>query len=287
MKFQKRLEAEAPRLFIRDEHCSALIKYKILKKHIKAMCNQTVQLRRSQVVDNECCICFETFNFAINMISTNCGHNFHPYCLIKSLGTGHCTSCPLCRRPAAGLVSTGYDGDCLRFMAMVLVNSNAVQHCHETSLRILEADLQLYQHALASQRINATTGHPVLAAQISSSLERLELLMQYSALNYDGFRKILKKFDRRSGARPLSPHILPRLESRGFSLDAAAGPDGSRLAELRRQLTAAFRLPPEEPRPLHPPWPCIVPAVSAKCSASAVPAAGLSSAQGSGPVMAG
>ena len=125
-------------------------------------------------------------------------------------------------------------------MAMVLVNSNAVQHCHETSLRILEADLQLYQHALASQRINATTGHPVLAAQISSSLERLELLMQYSALNYDGFRKILKKFDKRTGCGA-SAAVLADLRRRGFYLDGGVFGNG-RCAALRIALQAAHRV---------------------------------------------
>jgi hypothetical protein len=238
MKFQKRLEAEAPRLFIRDEHSVALIKYKILKKHIKAMCTQTLQLRRSQVVDSECCICFESFNFAINMISTNCGHNFHPYCLIKTLGTGHCTTCPLCRRPAAGLVASGYDGDCLRFMAMLLVNCNAVQHCHETSLRILEAELQSYQQTLASQR-NTAAALAALAPQIAASAERVELLMQYGALNYDGFRKILKKFDKRTGCGA-SSQVLADLRRRGFVADAAVFGNG-RCAALRIALQSACR----------------------------------------------
>ena len=77
--------------------------------------------------------------------------------------------------------------------------------------------------------------------------EHAAVVQRCAAANRDGFHKILKKFDRRSGARPLSPHILTQLAARGFARDADAGAERSRLAAVRRELTAAFHLPPEHP----------------------------------------
>jgi hypothetical protein len=151
MKFQKRLQTEAPRLLISEDYRIALIKYKILKKHIGAMCTANAEDRsHEQPAERDCSICLEQFHGASNMISTSCGHSFHPYCLIRSLSSGPCNCCPLCRRPAARLVPTGNDGECLRFTAMVHVNANAVQRCHEGTLRLIESELQHYQQRAAT-----------------------------------------------------------------------------------------------------------------------------------------
>ena len=127
MKFGKRLRAEATELQINEESRAALIRYKILKRHIRNMDLPTSRSRNLQAVEGECCICFEPFQFASQQILTACQHAFHPGCLVHALGTGSCTSCPLCRRTAAGLVPSGVDGDCIRFLAMIRVNANAVQ----------------------------------------------------------------------------------------------------------------------------------------------------------------
>ena len=127
MKFQKRLQAEAPDLFVNDEFRAALIRYKIFKKHIRTMDLVSARSRNMQAIDGECCICFEPFQFESQRVLTTCQHAFHPGCLVHALGTGSCASCPLCRRTAAGLVPSGIDGDCMRFLAMIRVNANAVQ----------------------------------------------------------------------------------------------------------------------------------------------------------------
>ena len=303
MKFEKYLQEQVAPEFLSDPKylCfqSCMVRYKILKDMINEIDWATSHSRRNEAMADECCICFEPFEFRSEAITTRCGHNFHPCCLIDAFSVQNSRgNCPLCRFPVAELVPTGLDGDVLRFLAMVRVNIDAADKCHEGFLRHLRGRVKKLLDTIHPStkfgvfgRLLPGWGCEARKRQLAEDAARLRSQAAaaelFAAANRDGFRKILKKFDRRSGARPLSPHILPRLESRGFSLDAAAGPDGSRLAELRRQLTAAFRLPPEEPRPLHPQLPCIVPAVSAKCSASAVPAAGLSSAQGSGPVMAG
>jgi hypothetical protein len=244
MKFQKRLLAEAPRVLICDEFRAALIKYKIFKKHIASMCTESIRERSSQQVGTECCICFEQFHVASAMISTSCGHQFHPYCLIKSLGIGACNSCPLCRRSAAGLVPSGYDGDCLRFLAMIQVNANAVQRCHENMLRLLDTELNSYQQYFARLRQRPVNERHALNAEVLMSIERLDATMQYDALNYEGFRKILKKFDKRTGCA-VSSSVLADLQRHGFFLDSSVFGNG-RCAALRIALHAllrALRLP--------------------------------------------
>ena len=203
MKFQKLLEREAPAVLINENFRSALIKYKALKKHISRMDTREIRERNSQLAEGDCCICFETFQFLSDTITTTCRHNFHPVCLIDALGTGSCTTCPLCRRSAAGLVPDGVDGDCLRFLAMIKVNSNAVDRCHEETMTVLE-------HHLASNQteVNAVDhwALPCFVGERNRLMQDLEVNMmmldqatQFDALNYEGFRKILKKFDKRTG----------------------------------------------------------------------------------------
>jgi SPX domain protein involved in polyphosphate accumulation len=244
MKFQKKLQNEAPSVLICDEYRTALIKYKIFKKHIASMSTESIRERNSQRVDSECCICLEQFRVASDMISTSCDHQFHPYCLIKSLGTGACNSCPLCRRSAAGLVPSGYDGDCLRFLAMIQVNVNAVQRCHENMLRLLDTELNSYQQHFVSLRHRAVNERQQLNSEILKSLERLDATMQYDALNYEGFRKILKKFDKRTGCC-VSSSMLTDLQRHGFFLDSSVFGNG-RCAALRialQSLLRALRVP--------------------------------------------
>ncbi len=66
---------------------------------------------------------------------------------------------------------------------------------------------------------------------------------RFATANRDGFRKILKKYDRRSAGAPLSPRYLPAVGARGFALDAAEGQSG-RPAVLRQSLTRQFHLSP-------------------------------------------
>jgi hypothetical protein len=64
MKFQKRLEEEAPALWVSESFRQSMVKYKILKKHIKAMNPETIHQRVCDRVDGDCCICFEPFQLA-------------------------------------------------------------------------------------------------------------------------------------------------------------------------------------------------------------------------------
>jgi SPX domain protein involved in polyphosphate accumulation len=56
----------------------------------------------------------------------------------------------------------------------------------------------------------STNERQLLVAEVLKSLERLDAMMQYGALNYEGFRKILKKFDKRSGCAVSSSVLADR-----------------------------------------------------------------------------
>ena len=237
MKFQKRLEAEGPSIFIDGESSCSAIKYKILKKHIS---NSTLSfdfhLAPRLPVDGECSICIEKFGDSSSLISTSCGHRFHPYCLIAALDSGFCASCPLCRRSAGELVPDGPDGDCLRFLAMTHVNARAVQRCHDRVMNSLEKDFTSLQNK-ANQDLSGDAAL-YLVSEITVLASKLDRTVRSAALNYEGFRKILKKFDKRTG-RSISSAMLPRLQTSGFFVDVTS--QNGRCASLRHRLTSLLR----------------------------------------------
>ena len=122
---------------------------------------------------------------------------------------------------------------------MVHVNANAVQRCHEGIFRLIESELERYQQLAATLQLWSTTERPALEAEVLTSLERLDATVQYDALNYEGFRKILKKFDKRTGCA-VSACVLPDLQRHGFFLDGSPLGNG-RCAALRIALNSLLR----------------------------------------------
>jgi SPX domain protein involved in polyphosphate accumulation len=138
------------------------------------------------------------------------------------------------------LVPTGIDGDCLRFLAMVLLNTQAVERCHEGTLQYLETRLQqLSQRLSMGPQQHAKEEVDAMEAEVAASLEMLETAIRYGALNYDGLRKILKKFDKRTGFG-VSPVALESLQRRAFVADAATEGTGRCMA-LRTALLAMLQ----------------------------------------------
>ncbi len=123
---------------------------------------------------------------------------------------------------------------------MVHVNANAVQRCHESALRLIESELKHYQQRATTLQLWSTHERQALEAAVLTSLEQLDATMQYDALNYEGFRKILKKFDKRTGCG-VSSCVLPDLQRHGFFLDSSALGNG-RCAALRIGLSALLRI---------------------------------------------
>ena len=288
MKFGKHLQNQIlPEILADPKYkCfqASMIRYQILKNMIRKIDFDTSDARGKEELSGECCICFETFEFRSDAISTRCGHFFHPCCLINAFSVeGSRGNCPLCRFPVAELVPKGFDGDVLRFLAMVRVNMDAADNCHERFVRHLRSCInELLEAAkvphfgpirrfFAGWRCDARLQH--LTDEAMLLREHAAAAQRFAVANRDGFRKILKKFDRRSGARPLSVHILPQLAVRGFARDADSAPHQGRLAELREQLTRAFHLPPEGPRPAPSPGLIAAPLrTSPACSAASISA---------------
>ena len=117
---------------------------------------------------------------------------------------------------------------------MILVNANAVQHCHEVMLQSLERCLAVFQ-----ERSNTGALCTGDATEIADCLSKLHATMRFAELNRDGFRKILKKFDRRTGCG-VSPAAMADLQRRGFFVDSGVFGNG-RCAALRIALGDALR----------------------------------------------
>ena len=75
--------------------------------------------------------------------------------------------------------------------------------------------------------------------EVVASLATLEAAMRFDALNFEGLRKILKKFDKRTGFG-VSSAALADLQRRAFVADAAMAGTG-RCAALRIGLQSLFR----------------------------------------------
>ena len=231
MKFAEYLDAAAPCLLIKSEWGAALIKYRILKQHIASMSSCcAVELPD----DFECPICLFPFGARNQSVTTSCGHRFHPNCLIKTLISGLRTSCPLCPRKSFELVPAGDDGDCLRFLAMLYVNARAVHVCIEESLTTLEARLRVLQTHFSGSFMEAQ-----LQDEATSALAQLEATVRFGQLNCLGFRKILRKFDKRTGYG-VAAAVMADLSHFGFIRTALCEEEttcgGGRCSSLRNGL---------------------------------------------------
>lgn len=220
----------------------SMVKYKLLKKHIKSMgCKESVSHHADSVC--ECSICLET-SHKNRFIVTKCGHTFHPFCLIKSLEIGPSSSCPMCRRPAGDLVLSDFDGKSLQFLAMLQVNIRAMQFCHSQMIEWLK-DRTFRLRGLSDETLLAATslGGNIavnrLERELEITLSLLETTIKFASLNYDGFRKILKKFDKNSGLG-VSPSALADIHARAFVLDISpdsTGPCQAIQADLLQLLS--------------------------------------------------
>jgi SPX domain protein involved in polyphosphate accumulation len=107
-------------------------------------------------------------------------------------------------------------------------------------LRLLDVEISSYQQRLLSLRQRSVSERQNLDSDILKSLERLDATMQYDALNYEGFRKILKKFDKRTGCA-VSSSVLADLQRHSFFLDSSVFGNG-RCVTLRIALQSLLRM---------------------------------------------
>ena len=108
----------------------------------------------------------------------------------------------------------------------------------------MESELQHLQQQAAALQLWSMSKRHALEAAVLLCLERLDATVQYGSLNYEGFRKILKKFDKRTGCG-VSSSVLADLQRHGFFLDSSVFGNG-RCAALRialQSLLRALRVP--------------------------------------------
>ena len=108
-------------------------------------------------------------------------------------------------------------------------------------LRYLEVRLASFQDHI--RRNGGREQH--FAVAITEDLAKLHTAMHFAALNSDGFRKILKKFDKRTGCGA-SPAAMADLHRLGFFLDNSVFGSGrfAALSIALHDLLRAARGPP-------------------------------------------
>ena len=225
----------------------AVVQYRILRACVDAM---TENVQNEAAAEGDCCICLEPFQSSFQHcsrpITTNCGHTFHPVCLITSLGNDSNSSCPLCRCIARNLVPTGIHGDCLRFLAMVFINVKAVQCSFEQAIKQIEQNfesLRLRHQSEAHDHLHNTS---LMLSRAEHALAELDAVLSLAMLNTHGFSKILNKFDRRTGFCA-SASALAHIQRHGFATAAkeastdGGGAAGGRCSALRRGLQSLLR----------------------------------------------
>ena len=100
-------------------------------------------------------------------------------------------------------------------MAMVQLNINSVQSCHESFMQSLESRLITYEHESKLHRL-ATLGKRDM--EIETQIAMLKLVMEFDHLNAEGFRKILIKFEKQTGFA-VSEEMMAILHGQEFIKD--------------------------------------------------------------------
>eukprot|EP00961_Rhodomonas_salina_P238870 3227906-Rhodomonas_salina.1 len=105
-KFTQVVEDAAPKFEHDSRYKKGLVRYKDLKQHMSNMEHKygnKLDMRRCECVEDECSVCLEDLGHASEVTTTACGHKYHTFCLVETLGNGICTSCPLCRTDVSAL----------------------------------------------------------------------------------------------------------------------------------------------------------------------------------------
>ena len=128
---------------------------------------------------------------------------------------------------------------------MVEVNANAVHNCYLSFLTYLDRSMQSYESEFYQPSNILIATRERRLQQYESLLALISTAADFCWLNAEGFRKIVKKFDKRTGARfRASEGVLASLRCLAFHSDAHE-PDGgralSRARERLRSWAAAIR----------------------------------------------
>jgi len=129
---------------------------------------------------------------------------------------------------------------------MVRVNANAVQNIHDQAVAAMERRVQeLDAHRRMAGGLcmvcvfSPEVHRRVMIAEATETLAVLERMVRFDRLNIDGFRKITKKFDKKTGYH-ISPEMMDELHRASFFRDVSVFGNG-RCAALRARIDMLLR----------------------------------------------
>ncbi|KAJ1470576.1 hypothetical protein T484DRAFT_1979800, partial [Baffinella frigidus] len=214
-----------------DEHLSQLKTGKLA---------EAVEQRRRAFSKEECSICLQEFGPQADCLTTACKHTFHTFCLVEVLGTGACTSCPLCRTAVEKLVPGFVDGQMLKLIARLRMGTDAAQWAHKSVF----ADIQT-RAMQSSASVDALSTRSFLPwkgmerqrnanrarAAIEELQSRLKLLELLSDLNAQYFRQtcaaIAKDLSEELAAQVKEKYLLNQSHFR----DCTTGDEGNGMTK--------------------------------------------------------
>jgi hypothetical protein len=141
MKFAHMIKGVAEEV-VDERMRHTLLRYKLFKKDVKRIAlhlGKTGRREKEEVCDGDCSVCLEPLGREVDVITTSCGHRFHPICVAEALIAGRDHSCPLCRTPLELALPEGVDGDILRFLAQLRMAAHEMTKCHAQVLSEISA----------------------------------------------------------------------------------------------------------------------------------------------------
>ena len=172
-----------------DEHLSSLKTGKLA---------EAVSQRRRAHSTEECSVCLQEFGSQADCLTTACKHTFHTFCLVEVLGTGACTSCPLCRTAVEKLVPGFVDGQMLKLIARLRMGTDAAQWAHKSVFSDIQTRAMQSQKSVDSlstrsflpwKGIERQRNANRVTAVVEELQSRLKLLELLSDLNAQYFRQ--------------------------------------------------------------------------------------------------
>ena len=91
-----------------DEISRGLVMFREINEHLQSLRHGRIGAaaaeRRQRKSTEECSVCLMELGCHAECVTLACRHTFHAFCIVETLGTGSCRSCPLCRTVVAKLV---------------------------------------------------------------------------------------------------------------------------------------------------------------------------------------
>jgi len=142
--------------------------------------------------------------------------------------------CPLCRTPLELAIPGGVDGDILGFLARLRMAAHEMTTCHAQVLNEISSRFEQLASKSAAER-RADSCIPVLARwkqqraqqkqehSIIQLRDKLDESALWALTNLQGLRKILKKFDKRTGMALRGEFLRQLVLKKSFVQDSLPG----------------------------------------------------------------